>query len=118
VKRVYFCAVLFIALITFASLTGVYVRGKIAEVRDIIVLIEQEQAEGGSVLYAKSALKKWDDFRKKAWLLSNKQLVAEITASLARIDAAVTRDKDGALQECAAAKKFIEHLMVDNSFAL
>jgi len=119
VKRVYFCAVLFIALITFSALTGVYVRGKIAEVRDIIGFIEQERGEGDSADYAKSALEKWDGFCKKSWLLSNKQLVAEITASLARINAAASaHDKDGALQECAAAKKFIEHLMCDNSFAL
>jgi len=118
-KRVYFCAALFAVLLAFSGVCGVYVKNKIEEVREAVELAEQNCEDGDfekASYYAEFAVAKWDGFCKKTWLLSNRQLVAEITASLARIDAIVYNEEDGALQECAAAKKFIEHLLCDNFF--
>jgi len=121
VKRVYLCAALFAALVIFSALNSRYVKRVIDEIGEVVGFVEESSVAGDfdeAVRYSEEAIAKWDAFRDKIWLLSNKQFAAEITASLARINALASSGNDEVLTECAAARAYMDHLAADNSIKL
>jgi len=105
----------------FSALNSRYVKRAIDGIGEIVGLIEESSIEGDyakAVRFSEDAIAEWDEFRDKIWLLSNKQFAAEVTASLARVNALAHSGNDEILTECAAARAYMEHLAADNSIKL
>ena len=116
-KRVILCFVLVAALCALAAGSYFYIVGTTVELMNKVEFVAHSFTGGDyetASAAAGDAYKIWTDFRKRRFLIIDRDNVAEITASLARIDsisleAYKSKEKDQELiTECAVAAALLK----------
>jgi uncharacterized membrane protein len=114
-KRLILCIVLFIALCAVAAGSYLYIVGTTTRLLNKVELVMNSFTDGDLVLAretAEEADKLWTDFRKRRYLIIDRDNVAEITATIARIHSLAVREDEEIVTECYVAtaliKKYID----------
>jgi HAMP domain-containing protein len=105
-KRVIICIILFLALCALAAGSYFYIVNTTTRLLNKVELVMHNFAEGsftGAQEAAGEADRLWTDFRKRRHLIIDRDNVAEITATVARIRSLAERESDEIETECAVA---------------
>jgi hypothetical protein len=121
-KRAILCIIIFAALVALAAGSYLYIADSTAELLNKVEFVAYSFVNGdyGAVFAAaQDAEEMWKDFRKRRFLIIDRDNVAELTASLARIrklseDIPQTVSERGGqelLVECAVAKALLQQYL-------
>jgi len=87
-KRVILCIIIFIALCGLAAGSYLYIIGSTTRLLNKVEFVAQNFTDGdydAAFTAAREADEMWTDFRKRSFLVINRDDITEITATLARI---------------------------------
>jgi hypothetical protein len=119
-KRVILCIILFLALCAIAAGSYFYIVGTTTRLLNQVELVSQSFSKGDFAKaheVAEEADRLWTDFRKRRYLIIDRDNVAEITATVARIRSLTERENEEVVTECYVAvaliKKYIDKQKVN-----
>ncbi|MDR2531674.1 MAG: DUF4363 family protein [Oscillospiraceae bacterium] len=111
-KRVVLSIILFIALCAVAAGSYLYIVGTTTRLLNKVEFVAHSFTDGdygAAFTAAEEADEMWVQFRKRRFLIIDRDNVAEITAALARIKSLADGEKHELLTECAAVAALLRH---------
>ena len=118
-KRICFCAALFVAVVIYSVISHVYVSNTVKGTAVLLVKANDSRKSGdhtSSREYVDAAWEKWHGFSVRgAYVLADVTIAVDVTVSLARVvSLSRTDDDDRFNEECIATILMLEHFLGDN----
>jgi len=110
-KRVILCVIILAALCALAAGSYFYIVDTTTRLLNKVELVGRSFAEGDyqtALGTAEDAYEIWSNFRKNRYLIIDRDNVAEITASLARIKSLANARSEEVVTECSVAAALLD----------